>query len=214
MLGEAEVRRLLAPFGLELASERLQQLVVYLDLLLRWNKRINLTAIRSPEECVTRHFGESLYLMHWVELKGSLLDIGSGAGFPGLALKLAASGLREVLLEPVAKKRAFLKEVIRACGIEGVEVRGERLEDFALTSAAGGFDTVTWRAVGRLDELLPLAVRVLRLGGQLCLWLGMDRWRALAGARLPISWLEPIPVPQSRSRVIVIGTRRAVTSGE
>ncbi|MGH9403017.1 MAG: 16S rRNA (guanine(527)-N(7))-methyltransferase RsmG, partial [Terriglobia bacterium] len=85
----------------------------YLGLLLRWNEKINLTAIRTPEECVTRHFAESLFLARHEQLNGRLLDIGSGAGFPGLALKVAVPELAVTLLEPVAKKRAFLKEVVR-----------------------------------------------------------------------------------------------------
>jgi 16S rRNA (guanine527-N7)-methyltransferase len=209
MLREANVRDLLAPFGLELTSDQLQQLLVYLDLLLRWNRRINLTAVRSPEECVTRHFAESLYVVRWVELRGSLLDIGSGAGFPGLALKLAASSLQEVLLEPSAKKRAFLKEVARACRMEDIEVRGDRLEGFALTSQAGAFGTVTCRAVGHLDELLPLAERCLEPGGRLCLWLGAAGWSGLATPLPSISWRAPIPVPHSRRRAILIGRRTA-----
>src|SRR5215831_19819217 len=98
MLNETEVRGLLAPFGLRLSSEAISRILAYLELLLRWNAKINLTAIRSAGECVTRHFGESLYVSKLGELKGDLLDIGSGAGFPGLALKIVFPGLRVTLL--------------------------------------------------------------------------------------------------------------------
>ena len=130
MMDEATVRRLLEPFGIDLSADQTSQLVAYLELLLRWNKKINLTGIRDGESCVSRHFGESLYLGRWVRLNGRLLDIGSGAGFPGLSLKIIFPDLSVTLLEPVAKKRAFLKEVARVCGMDLVEVRGERLEDF------------------------------------------------------------------------------------
>src|SRR2546426_994102 len=159
VLTERDVRDMLAPFDLDLTSHQLGQVITYLDLLFRWNVRINLTAVRTPEECVTRHFGESLYLSRWVELRGENLDIGSGAGFPGLAPKLAWPALATTLLEPIAKRRAFLKEVARACGMESVEVRSERIEEFMGRGEApveGGekkrrrFDSTTARAVGQV----------------------------------------------------------------
>ena len=112
------------------------KLSITFRLLLRWNEKINLTAIRNPAECVTRHFGESLFLAHHVNLQGSLLDIGSGAGFPGLALKIVFPELSVTLLEPVTKKRAFLKEAARVCGFSQVSVRGERLEESASATPA------------------------------------------------------------------------------
>ena len=171
MLDEAKVRQLLEPFRLHLNSDQISQLFAYLELLLRWNKKINLTAIRDSEDCITRHFGESLYLGYWVELNGRLLDIGSGAGFPGLSLKIVFPGLSVTLLEPIAKKRAFLKEVARVCGMNFVEVRGERLEDFTRADSLPVYDAATARAVGHLEELIPLASRCLKLGGEIFLWL-------------------------------------------
>src|SRR5579863_5891470 len=155
MLDESSVRALLEPFQLELNSSQVSMLLAYLDLLLRWNRKINLTSIRTEEECVTRHFGESLYLARWIALQGNLLDIGSGAGFPGLALRIAFPELATTLLEPVAKKRAFLKEAARVCGISEVDVRPERLEDFVRQNPAAKFETITARAVGHFDSLIP-----------------------------------------------------------
>jgi 16S rRNA (guanine527-N7)-methyltransferase len=171
MLDESNVRKLLQPFGLKLSTDQVGQLIAYLELLLRWNKKINLTGIRDEESCVTRHFGESLYLGRWVELRGNLLDIGSGAGFPGLGLKIIFPGLAVTLLEPVSRKRAFLKEVARVCGMNLVEVRGERLADFANGQSVPVYDGATARAVGHLEELMPLAERCLKPGGELFLWL-------------------------------------------
>lgn len=192
MLDEATVRQLLEPFGLGLSSDQIGQLIAYLELLLRWNKKINLTGIREPQSCVTRHFGESLYLGRWVGLNGKLLDIGSGAGFPGLCLKIIFPDLSVTLLEPVAKKRGFLKEVARVCGMDSVEVRRERLEDFA-GAASPLYDAATARAVGHLEELIPLASRCLKPGGELFLWL--SRWQAsdiayIAGKMRPVRSLR------------------------
>jgi 16S rRNA (guanine527-N7)-methyltransferase len=204
MLDEATVRLLLEPFGLSLSRDQIAQVIAYLELLLRWNKKINLTGIHDPQRCVSRHFGESLYLGRWVELKGRLLDIGSGAGFPGLCLKIIFPDLSVTLLEPVAKKRAFLKEVARVCGMSFVEVRRERLEDWAGAPAPPLYDAATARAVGHLERLMPLAWRCLKAGGELFLWLsrrqaseigyiqcGMREVRSLAlpgGGRGEIWW--------------------------
>ena len=175
MLDEATVRQLLEPFELRLSSDQIGQLIAYLELLLRWNEKINLTGIRDAPSCVRRHFGESLYLGRWLELRGKLLDIGSGAGFPGLCLKIIFPSLSVTLLEPVAKKRGFLKEVARVCEMNSVEVRRERLADFARGTALAVFDAATLRAVGHLEELIPLASGCLKAEGQLFLWLSRQQ---------------------------------------
>jgi 16S rRNA (guanine527-N7)-methyltransferase len=207
MLSEPQVVQLLSPFGLALTSAQAGCLLTYLDLLLRWNQKINLTAIRTPEECVTRHFGESLYLARWIKLEGRLLDIGSGAGFPGLALKIAFPALAVTLLEPVAKKRAFLKEVARACQMESVEVRSERLEDFIRRESAVVFDSVTVRAVGELGRLIPGAGMLLKAGGRLCLWMSEEQVASLIGTEERFHWEPAIPLPLSHRREIRVGIR-------
>jgi 16S rRNA (guanine527-N7)-methyltransferase len=212
VLREDQVAKLLAPFELHLTSGQHAKLLTYLELLLKWNRKINLTAIRDPAECVTRHFGESLYLAHWLELQGTLLDIGSGAGFPGLALKIVFPRLSVTLLEPVAKKRAFLKEVARACGMGAVEVRAERLEDFA--GPPSSFDVATARAVGGLERLVPLAARLLRPGGQLALWLTSEQAKGLGGIEPALEWGAPILLPLAREREIWIGTRTENSVGK
>ena len=195
MLDEATVRQLLEPFGLNLSSDQISQLIAYLELLLRWNKKINLTGIRDWESCVTRHFGESLYLGRWVGLNGRLLDIGSGAGFPGLSLKIIFPDLSVTLLEPVAKKRAFLKEAARVCGMNFVEVRGERLEDFAGAPSLALYDAATARAVGHLEELVPLALRCLKAGGELFLWLSRRQANEMGYIEAGMREVRRVPVP-------------------
>lgn len=206
MLAESNVRALLEPFQLELSSSQISQLLAYLDLLLRWNRKINLTSIRTEEECVTRHFGESLYLARWVKLHGELLDIGSGAGFPGLALRIAFPDLMTTLLEPVAKKRAFLKEAARVCGISSVDVRPERLEEFASQRPGVIFATITARAVGHFNSLVPQALRVLKPEGRMCLWIGQNQGQSLRESSERMRWGEQIPMPIGREREIWVGT--------
>ena len=203
MLTDSNVRTLLEPFGLELTTEQVSQLLAYLELLLRWDQRINLTAIRNPEECVTRHFGESLYISKLLKLEGSLLDVGSGAGFPGLALKIVFPTISATLLEPIAKKRAFLKEVARACAMNSVEVRTERIEEFSAVKQS--FETVTARAIGKLEQLIPAAAGFLKPGGRVCLWLSLEQVQALIKSKALFRWSDPVLLPLSRQRVILVG---------
>jgi 16S rRNA (guanine527-N7)-methyltransferase len=209
VLDETRLRQLLEPFALDLSATQADQVLAYLHLLLRWNERINLTAIRDPEQCVTRHFGESLFLARYIQIHGQLLDIGSGAGFPGLALKIVFPEISVTLLEPVTKKRAFLKEAARVCGISQVSVRGERLEEWASTTPALAFDFATMRAVGNLDALVPLAARCLKPGGNLLLWLSHDQTTGLASTECGLTWVDPLPIPLTRTGVIWRGIKRA-----
>lgn len=131
------IAELLRPFigEAELPPLRLEQLHTYLELLLRWNARINLTAVRDPEQMVTRHFGESLFAAR-VLLEDrrchalTLADVGSGAGFPGIPLKLFAPELELTLIESQGKKATFLREVLRALHLERAQVFGGRAEDW------------------------------------------------------------------------------------
>jgi len=209
VLDENRLRQLLEPFCLDLSSAQTDQILSYLQLLLRWNRKINLTAIRDPEECVTRHFGESLFLARLTRLYGDLLDVGSGAGFPGLALKIAFPHISVTLLEPVAKKRAFLNEAARACGFHRVNVRGERLEDWVRATPAPTFDFATMRAVGNLEVLVPLAAQCLKPNGNLLLWLTHDQAAGLANVKCALTWSEPLPIPLTRTGEIWRGTKPA-----
>ena len=130
------------------------QLGLYLDLLLKWNARVNLTAIREPELIVTRHFGESLFLASHVPLSvRTLLDLGSGAGFPGVPCQLLRPDLAVTLAESQNKKAAFLQEVVRALELPTL-VHADRAESLVGTHR---FDLVTLRAVDKMDAALILA---------------------------------------------------------
>ena len=131
------------------------QLSLYLDLLLKWNARTNLTAIRDPETIVTRHFGESLFLAaHLPPDTHTVLDLGSGAGFPGLPLQLLRPDLAVTLAESQQKKAAFLQEVIRSLGLS-TSVHNARAETLLVVHPP--FDVVTLRAVDNMPLALDLA---------------------------------------------------------
>lgn len=205
MLDRNAVRKLLGPFDVTLTDDNVDKLLKYLDLLLRWNKKINLTAIRTPEECITRHFGESFFLSRVVPVNGRLLDIGSGAGFPGLALKLLVPDLEIVLLEPVSKKRAFLKEVSRACSMSSVSVLGSRIQDFLDQESVHSFDLVTIRALGGLKSAVLAAAHLIKHDGRLCLWVGARQLDEIQRTDSGLRWREPVPIPLSLERYILAG---------
>jgi 16S rRNA (guanine527-N7)-methyltransferase len=205
VISKSRITEVLEPFGLSITAEQTDRLLAYLELLIRWNSKINLVGPASDEECVTRHFGESLFLQRWVDLKGRLLDIGSGAGFPGLALKIICPGLDVTLLEPIAKKRAFLKEVARACLFDHVSVFGSRMEEFSSDLPEPVFDFATSRAVGGFKEMIDNAELCLNPGGRLCLWIGQDQAEHIKAAGSRFRWAEPKPIPLSRKREIWLG---------
>jgi len=147
------IASILAPYYLDPTPLLLDQLSLYLDLLLKWNARTNLSAIRAPEEIVRRHFGESLFAARHLPAGKNLLDLGSGAGFPGLPIALAVPALSVTLAESQNKKASFLREAIRTLGIP-VEVWADRVEKLAANRL---FDVVTLRAVDNPTLALALA---------------------------------------------------------
>lgn len=207
MISGRTVRDLLEPFQVDLSDHEVEQVIVYLNLLLRWNQKINLTAIRTPEECITRHFGESFLLSTAITLSGNLLDVGSGAGFPGLALKIISPEITALLLEPNWKKRAFLKEVINTCHLSSVDVSQWTLEGIVRRKSPGAFDIVTIRAVGSLNRLLTPALESLKAGGHLCLWIGSGQAEAISREESRLDWMAPLPIPQSEKRQVLIGSK-------
>jgi 16S rRNA (guanine527-N7)-methyltransferase len=181
---------------------------MYIDLLLRWNARINLTSVRQPEAIVTRHFGESLFAAHHLfpkpEEATSLIDLGSGAGFPGVPIKLWAPQLRLTLIESNHKKIAFLRQLARTIILTDIDVFSGRAEAYTGPPA----DVVTLRAVERFSSVLPIAARLVVPGGRLALLIG-EAQIAEATTLLPsAAWDAPVPLPLSSSRVLLIGRSR------
>jgi 16S rRNA (guanine527-N7)-methyltransferase len=256
------IAELLDPFmgprtAQRLTPNALAHISIYIDILLRWNARINLTAIRDPEEIVVRHFGESLFAARHLLPKGTgvgtaapgcpaeqsstaagpidtagnskaapsteilsprplpqarpepaeaitprVADIGSGAGFPGFPLKLWAPQISLTLIESNYKKATFLREVVRSLALTNVNINNARAESLTET-----FDLVSLRAVEDFASILPTAAARVAPGGRLGLLVGAAQIE-LARSSLPdLCWSDPIPVPLSTSRVVLVGNR-------
>jgi 16S rRNA (guanine527-N7)-methyltransferase len=213
-MNPARIAELLQPFLGEADDQRLTandllNISTYIDLLLRWNARINLTAIRNEEEIVTRHFGESLFAARHlfpgtttVQAKPSsarLIDIGSGAGFPGLPIKIYAPEIQVTLIESNQKKATFLRELTRALTLTNINVFQGRAENYPNQA-----NVVTLRAVEQFEATIAIAASLVAPEGRLALLIGQSQQ-----AHLPptFAWSPPIPVPLSSSRVLAIGLR-------
>jgi len=220
----ARIASLLVPFLApdSLTGQQLAQVSTYLDLLLKWNARINLTSVRQPEEIVTRHFGESFFAARTLchperraapppAVEGSLpfpsglqlIDVGSGAGFPGLPIKICAPALAVTLIESNHKKATFLREIIRAITFTNIDVFAGRAEACPQTGAI-----VTLRAVEKPERALAAAARLVAPGGRLALFLGSAQASATPGLLPGFSWGVPISVPGSSGRVMLVGEVR------
>jgi 16S rRNA (guanine527-N7)-methyltransferase len=200
---------LLWPFleGTSLTSHQLGLLSTYLDLLLQWNAKVNLTAVRAPEEIVTRHFGESLFaarlLFPHTSTAQSVLDIGSGAGFPGLPLKIWAPALDLTLVESNQRKAVFLREVVRALGLPDVQISSDRAEKLSTRA-----DLVTFRAVEHFEQVLQLADKLTKPGGRIAILIGSSQVETAISALENVRWDPPTQIPLSRSRSLMVGDVR------
>ncbi len=244
--------------GLDLPPGIYDQLGAYLALLLRWNARTNLTAIRDPEQIVARHFGESLFaagvlfgaaplmpadapsmpglglggnegsafgLSSRVAPKGSrgevegastsnnrqlttdhspttLADLGSGAGFPGVPIKLAFPQLHVTLIESQNKKATFLKEVVRALRLDDIEVYNGRAEQWNRTA-----DIVSMRAAERFETVLPVAAELVAPGGRLCLLIGEPKSGKLRDFSAEFEWQVGKLMPHTAISEVLVGIK-------
>jgi 16S rRNA (guanine527-N7)-methyltransferase len=204
-----------------LTGSQLEHISIYIDILLRWNARINLTAVREPEKIVTRHFGESLFAARYLfparveaglrparaepssATSDHLVDVGSGAGFPGLPIKIWAQHIRLTLIESNQKKATFLREMTRALTLTDVNVFPGRTEDFPAAQA----DVVTLRAVERFEAILPVAARLVAPAGRLALLIGQAQANRVPRLAPDFQWPSPLPIPLSSQRVLLLGTR-------
>ncbi|QHS52684.1 16S rRNA (guanine(527)-N(7))-methyltransferase RsmG [Edaphobacter sp. 12200R-103] len=195
LLSEAQIEKVLQPYLSPISPELTLQLSAYLGLLTKWNARTNLTAVRDPEEMVRRHFGESLFTGRHLgdPLPDTLLDLGSGAGFPGIPIALLHPSIAVTLAESQNKKATFLREVVRTLGLKNIEVWGGRAEDLP---ADRTFHTVTLRAVDHMAAALDAAVS---RAAQQILLLATGASEILGG----LSLQEKIPLPESHGSFLL-----------
>ncbi|MBV9886638.1 MAG: 16S rRNA (guanine(527)-N(7))-methyltransferase RsmG [Acidobacteria bacterium] len=184
---------------------QVEQIRRYIALLLKWNDVMNLTAIQDPLEILYRHFCESMFGASFLPSGGGrLADVGSGGGFPGLPLKIARPDLDVCLIDSNVKKATFLAEVVRELALPGARVLVSRYEE--LGEEIAPLDIACSRAVGEFAGFLRWAASEKVGTRTVMLWIG---GRDLDEARSSKEWVwnEPVPIPQSLRRFILVGTR-------
>lgn len=181
----------LAALGLDLPNPAPEKLLAYRDLLLKWNKTYNLTALRDPEQAISHHLLDSLAVLPWIE-SGNLLDVGSGGGLPGIPLAIARPDLQVTMVDAVQKKATFLQQAAIELELPNARALHARVE-----TLAGQYTQITSRAFSDLAEFTRLTRHLLAPSG---------RWLAMKGVRpeeematLPegirIDAIEPLSVP-------------------
>src|SRR5579864_5012271 len=169
----SRIQTLLKPYYHVVPLEICDKIQSYMDLLSMWGRRIALTTISSEEDVIRFHFGESIFALSLEGFEyGRLADVGSGAGFPGLALRLLCPNLMVTLLEPNKKKCAFLNEVTRKLELTDVEIISIGFEASKIRPNELRF--VTSRALGRIDDLLSWSHNTLSRHGRATFWLGAE----------------------------------------
>lgn len=150
--------------SIRLDQRQIEQFREYAAFLKEYNEKINLTAITETEEIYEKHFYDSLLLAFHSKMEGSLVDVGTGAGFPGVVLKIAFPDLRVILIEPLKKRCVFLNELIAKLGLKDIEVINDRGEDYSLLHREE-YDFVTARAVTNLSALIEICGAMVKVNG-------------------------------------------------
>jgi 16S rRNA (guanine527-N7)-methyltransferase len=209
-LPEDTIRRALGEFRITADDRQILLIQRYMKILRHWNEKLNLTAIRDPLEILYRHFCESMYAAIAVPVElGRLADIGSGAGFPGIPLKIVRPELELFLVDSNIKKGTFLAEVVRDLELANTRVLISRYEE--LSEELAPLDFVCSRAVGEFGPFLHWAASEQLSARRTLLWIG---GRDLEEARKSPQWewQEPISVPQSLRRYLLVGTKKSEAS--
>jgi 16S rRNA (guanine527-N7)-methyltransferase len=205
-ISDDRIRSILSIYGFDASASQCQAIRAYIALLLLWNKTVSLTAITDVEEILRFHFGESFFALRSVPIEnGRLADVGSGAGFPGLALKIGQRLLELVLLEPNQKKVTFLREVARELRLQGVEVLRSQFQ--SLPPEVGQFQHITARALGSHEAFVEFANSRLVDSGKLILWLGEEDASSVKRIET-LHWRDPILIPGSKRRFLVVGEKK------
>ncbi len=202
-ISDRQIREVLTLYAISPSEGQIAQIREYIQLLLRWKRSVSLTSITNPFEIAGRHFGESMYGSKILPVENCrLVDIGTGAGFPGLALKILSPAIQVILIESNKKKCAFLSEVVRNLNLSDVEVRADRFEEIRPDTIEANI--ITSRAVGEFKQLLRWSAHGLAKRGHLMLWLGAEDSTRVASTP-GWNWQPAARIPDSHRRFILIG---------
>lgn len=205
-LSTSEMRSALSVYGYSAGPEYCEKVRTYVDLLLRWNRKVALTSVTDPTEILRFHFGESLFGMKVAGMGDvencRLADLGSGAGFPGMPIAMACPAMNVTLIESNGKKAAFLAEIKRELVLGNVSIHKGRAEAGAGTER---FDFITARALGSYEDWLSWSEKRLTQNGRAVLWLSSDGLQKTS--RIPgWKWADPARIPGTIDRFVAVGS--------
>lgn len=174
-----EFSDLMIDYGKEMnivfTEEQLQKFYQYMNLLIEWNEKINLTAIVEPKEIILKHFIDSLTIIKYIEHDKTVIDIGTGAGFPGIPIKIVRPDLKVTLLDSLNKRINFLNEVIKSLELENISVVHARIEEYAKNKHyRENYDIATSRAVANLTTLSEYMLPMVKVKGMAICMKGSD----------------------------------------
>jgi len=205
----SEVKKL----GIDIDLEKLEKLELFYSLLVDWNEKINLTTIVEKESVYLKHFYDSLTLFREIDLNKdiTICDVGSGAGFPGIVLKIFFPNIKITLVDSLNKRIIYLNEIIDKLGLTGINAIHSRMEEFSRTNEEK-FDYITARAVASLPVLCEISVKALKVGGSLVFMkancenelLGIDKKISKLGLKLVNTDKFILPIENSNRTIIKI----------
>lgn len=175
---------------IELNEEQLDMFYLYMNLLLEWNEKINLTAITDPQEIIIKHFIDSLTISKYIKNKQNLIDVGTGAGFPGIPLKIVNEDIKITLLDSLNKRIYFLNEVIEKLNLKNIEAKHGRVEEFGKNkNYREKYDIATSRAVANLTTLSEYLIPLVNIGGEVISMKGQEINEEVSNAKNAIKIL-------------------------
>ena len=218
MIDKTRLEAKCAALGIALTGPMLDALDQYAEILVEYNQKVNLTAITDPEGIEDKHFADSLLLANLPETAGKLVDVGTGAGFPGVVAKIFKPELQLTLMEPTGKRVEFLKYVCAQLGLSGVEFAKERAEEAARKVWREQFDVATARGVAALPMLSEYCLPFVKVGGVFIALKGYEIEQELSEASFAIKTLggkvesvNKFTLPGDNKRAIVVIRKSAPT---
>ena len=199
--------------GIDFSVKQIEQFFDYMNLLIEWNEKMNLTAIIEPEEIILKHFIDSITILKEIEDNSKVVDVGTGAGFPGIPLSIMNNTLKITLVDSLNKRLIFLQEVINKLGLKNIEIIHARAEEFGQNKKyRENFDVSTSRAVANLSTLSEYLIPLVKVGGKIVSMKAADAHEEIKDAQKAIEVLggnvekiEEFNLPQSDiGRTVII----------